>query len=125
MNKSILILLSYCCLYALLNVSGAAIIKYNLKGRTLSGIGDWINFLFHIPVLLAFFLIFLSALTMFKALSAGEFSSAVPIATGINFGLTLLAGYFLFKDHINVQTIIGFLLIIAGIIIISLNQYAK
>ena len=34
----------YCSLYALLNVSGAAIIKWNLKGRVLSSFNEWINF---------------------------------------------------------------------------------
>lgn len=121
MNKIVSLLL-YCILYAILNVAGAAIIKHHLVGKALLSFSDWLKFLLQVPVILAFFLIFLSALTMFKALSAGNFSATIPIATGINFTLTVLAGYFLFKDHIGIQTIFGFILIISGIFIISLNQ---
>lgn len=59
---------------------------------------------------------------MFKALSASNFSATIQITTGINFTLTVLAGYFLFKDHINIQTIFGLLLILLGLFTISLNQ---
>jgi len=118
MIKSII----FCTLYAMLNVSGAAIIKWKLANKSLSKLSDWFDFLFQIPVILAFGIIFFSALVMFKALSTGNFSLTIPLATGINFMFTIIVGYFLFKDTINTQTILGFLLIIAGIIIISLNQ---
>lgn len=112
----------YCGLYALLNVSGAALIKDCLKNTVLTDFKDWISFLFQSKVILGLVIIFASALIMFKALSVGRFSSVIPIATGINFVLTVLIGYFFFKDVINNQIILGFLLIILGIIIISLNS---
>jgi multidrug transporter EmrE-like cation transporter len=112
----------YCSLYAILNVSGAALIKQKLKGYVLTGIKDWINFLMNVYVILAFILIFASALVMFKALSSAKFSFTIPIATGINFTLTIIAGYFIFKDKMNFLSFIGFGLILSGIVLLSLNN---
>lgn len=112
----------YCSLYAILNVSGAALIKLKLKGYLLIGIKDWINFLMNIQVIIAFVLIFASALVMFKALSSAAFSFTIPIATGINFALTIIAGYFIFKDKMNFLSFIGFGLILSGIVLLSLNN---
>ena len=113
----------YCFLYAILNVSGAAIIKLNLKGLVLDGIKDWIGFLTRIQVIFAFFLIFSSALVMFKALSCGSFTFTIPIATGINFALTIIGGYYLFKDQLNLMSFIGFGLILSGIVLLSINNF--
>jgi uncharacterized membrane protein len=118
MAKAIL----FCFLYALLNVSGAAIIKLRLQGRTLTTLNDWIKFLLHIQVIGAFVLIFVSALVMFKALSVGNFTFVIPVSAGINFVLTIILGYFLFKDSLNVVSFVGFGLIVSGIILLSLNN---
>jgi multidrug transporter EmrE-like cation transporter len=109
-------------LYAILNVAGAAIIKWNLKGKFLNQFGDWINFLLNIQVIGAFSLIFISALVMFKALSTADFTFVIPVSAGINFVLTLIAGYYIFKDKINFVSYIGFALILSGIIILSINN---
>jgi multidrug transporter EmrE-like cation transporter len=112
----------FCCLYALLNVAGAAIIKWKLKGRVLSSINDWIQFLFTPHVIGAFVLIFVSALVMFKALSAANFTFVIPVSAGVNFILTVIVGYYLFKDSLNLISFIGFGLIISGIILLSVNN---
>jgi multidrug transporter EmrE-like cation transporter len=112
----------FCLLYAILNVAGAAIIKWNLKGKLLNQFGDWINFLLNIQVIGAFSLIFISALVMFKALSTADFTFVIPVSAGINFVLTLIAGYYIFKDKINFVSYIGFALILSGIIILSINN---
>ena len=91
----------YCFLYAVLNVTCAAIIKWNLKGKVLNEFNHWINFLLNVQVIGAFSLIFISALVMFKALSTADFTFVIPVSAGINFVLTLIAGYFIFKDRIN------------------------
>ena len=75
----------FCFSYALLNVTGAAIIKSLLKVQKLDDFSSWLNFLLNFKVVGAFALIFVSALVMFKALSYGNFSIVVPVATGINF----------------------------------------
>ncbi len=112
----------YCFFYAVLNVSGAAIIKYKLKGRVLNSFSDWIQFLLNIQVIGAFVVIFASALVMFKALSAANFTFVIPVSAGINFILTIIAGYYIFKDQLNMASFIGFALIISGIILLSVNN---
>ena len=112
----------YCTLYAILNVSGAAIIKFNLRGQVLENIRDYVGFLLNIQVIFAFILAFGSALVMFKVLSITAFTITGPIATGINFALTIIVGYFFFKDQLNLLSFIGFGLILAGIILLSMNK---
>lgn len=112
----------FCFLYAVLNVSGAAIIKWNLKGKVLNEFSHWVNLLLNIQVIGAFSLIFISALVMFKALSTADFTFIIPVSAGINFVLTIIAGYFIFKDKINFASYIGFTLILSGIILLSLNN---
>jgi multidrug transporter EmrE-like cation transporter len=112
----------FCFFYAVLNVSGAAIIKWNLKGKVLNEFSQWINFLLNVQVIAAFSLIFISALVMFKALSSADFTFVIPVSAGINFVLTLIAGYFIFKDKINSVSYIGFTLILSGIILLSINN---
>lgn len=123
MAKAIL----FCILYAMLNVSGSALIKWKLKGRQLMQWNDWISFLFQAQVITAFAIIFVSALVLFKALSSGQFSFIIPVAVGINFILTVMIGHWLFKDPVNMVSLFGFTLILTGIIILSTNtvQYAK
>lgn len=112
----------YCFLYAVLNVSGAAIIKWKLKGKVLNELNHWINLLLDIQVVGAFALIFVSALVIFKALSSANFTFVIPVSAGINFVLTVIAGYYIFKDKLNFVSFIGFTLILSGILLLSLNS---
>ncbi|HET6996616.1 MAG TPA: hypothetical protein VFI06_16590 [Chitinophagaceae bacterium] len=112
----------YCALYALLNVSGAAIIKWNLKGKTLSSFNQWLNMLLNVQVICAFALIFVSMLVIFKALSSANFTFVIPVSAGINFILTVIAGYYIFKDQLSLASFVGFTLIISGILLLSINS---
>ena len=112
----------FCCLYALLNVSGAALIKWKLKGRVLNTFMDWFHFLLNVQVIGAFVIIFASALVMFKALSTANFTFVIPVSAGVNFILTIIAGYYIFKDQLNMASFVGFTLIISGIILLSINN---
>ncbi len=118
MTKAVL----YCALYALLNVSGAAIIKWNLKGKVLTSVNHWLNLLLNLQVICAFALIFVSMLVIFKALSSANFTFVIPVSAGINFILTIIAGYYIFKDQLSLASFIGFTLIISGIILLSVNS---
>jgi len=118
MTKAVL----YCALYALLNVAGAAIIKYNLKGKVLTNFNQWINILLNVQVIGAFALIFVSMLVIFKALSSANFTFVIPVSAGINFILTVIAGYYIFKDQLSFASFVGFTLIISGIILLSINS---
>ncbi|MFI5128888.1 MAG: hypothetical protein ACHQFX_02805 [Chitinophagales bacterium] len=112
----------YCALYALLNVSGAAIIKWNLKGKVLTSLNEWVSLLLNIQVIGAFALIFLSMLVIFKALSTANFTFVIPVSAGINFIFTVIAGYYIFKDQMSLASFAGFALIISGILLLSINS---
>lgn len=115
----------YVLLYAAFNVSGAALIKWQLKGKSLATFHEWFRFLLNVPFVVAFTLIIFSALALFKALSTNSFTLIIPLATGINFILTIGVGYFLFQDKLSFLSFVGFILIISGIIILSLNNQAN
>lgn len=121
-QSNIISTIIFCLLYAIINVSGSAIIKYSLKGQQLTYFTDWVRFIFSFAVIFAFILIFISALIMFKALSSGTFTFVVPVATGLNFMLTICLGYFVFKDKISIQSFIGFAMIICGILFLSIQK---
>jgi uncharacterized membrane protein len=121
MIKALAIFL-YCFLYALLNIAGVTTIKLQINNRKLSSLDDYIQLLKKPLVILSFGVIFLSALVMFKALSVGKFSIIGPLATGINFTLTIIMGMVFFKEQITLPVYIGLALILIGIIIISLKS---
>lgn len=112
----------YSGLYALFNVTGAALIKSELKNRSLTSMQDYLDLLFTVKVIAGFIIIFLSALIFFKALSLQKFSIVVPLANGLNFCITLAAGYFLFSEKLTVFSVFGLFLIIIGIIIIGFSN---
>jgi multidrug transporter EmrE-like cation transporter len=114
----------YILLYAAFNVSGAALIKWQLKGKSLDTVNEWLRLMLNLPFIVAFLLIVFSALAFFKALSTNSFSLIIPIATGINFILTIGVGYYLFQDKLSMLSFIGFILIIGGIVLLSLNNQA-
>ncbi|MCP2045736.1 hypothetical protein [Pontibacter sp. HSC-36F09] len=114
----------YILLYAAFNVSGAALIKWQLKGKSLETLNEWLKLVLNLPFIAAFLLIIFSALAFFKALSTNSFSLIIPIATGVNFILTIGVGYYLFQDRLSTLSFIGFIFIISGILILSLNNQA-
>jgi multidrug transporter EmrE-like cation transporter len=111
-----------CAFYAALNVSGAALIKSQLKVSTLTSFQDYFFILFKWRVLLGFTIILISALVLFKALAMARFSLVNPVAAGVNFIFTLAVGYWVFNDKISYLHYIGLSLIVAGIITISLAE---
>jgi multidrug transporter EmrE-like cation transporter len=109
----------YSIVYAALNVSGAALIKMELKGTKLSGLSEYFFFLFRFRVIAGFAVVFISALVLIKALSIAKISLVNPVATGVNFMFTLAVGYFLFEERIGWSHYLGLVLILTGILIIS------
>lgn len=110
-----------CLFYAMFNVAGASIIKYQISRRRLTGLIDYVQLLLQPAILFAVFLIFLSALVMFKALSVGKLSIVSPLATGINFILTIIVGACYFGDRLSYAAYLGVLFIIIGILLISVK----
>lgn len=114
----------YILIYAMLNVSGAAIVKLQLQGMKLLALQDWMQFILNWQFVIAASFITFSALALFKALSGSQFSFVIPIATGINFLLTVVVGYFLFQDRLSMVSYVGFIFIIAGVVMLSINNQA-
>jgi multidrug transporter EmrE-like cation transporter len=112
----------YSILYAALNVSGAALIKSELKTASLSGFREYLMFLFRIKVITGFAVVFISSLVLIKALSIAKISLVNPVATGVNFMFTLVMGYFVFSERIGLAHYFGLALILAGIVVISMAE---
>jgi multidrug transporter EmrE-like cation transporter len=112
----------YSILYAAINVSGAALIKSDLKAKSLESFTDYFLFLIRWRVVAGFALVFLSAIILIKALSIAKISLVNPMATGINFGFTLIAGYFVFNERIGLPHYLGLAFILCGILIISIAE---
>ena len=119
---NVLYLIKVCFLYAVLNVTGAALIKYQIRQHSLDKISDYIGFIVTLRVLGGFCIIFASALVMFKALSIGKFSYVIPITTVTNYVLTVFLGHFIFGDRLSLFSLAGLSLILVGIIVMSFNK---
>ena len=72
---------------------------------------------------LAGFLLYLFSFLLWQRLLVNfDLSYIVPITTGISQIIILIAGYFLFKESIDLYKIIGVALIIIGVILITLKK---
>ena len=120
-----LILLLLCVLYAVLNVTGTALIKKSVIGYTLNGVAEYLSFLFQFPVVLGLALNFCSMLVVVKALSAEKFVYVFPVAIGINFGFTALAGHFVFNERLTPAALLGLVLIFSGVAVTSIANHAS
>ncbi len=106
--------------YAVLNAFDATLIKNELLGIQLTSARQFFELLITPKVIMAFGMIFISALVMMKALSIHKFSLVIPIATGINFLITVGVGVLYFNDSLNVYQYSGILLILIGILVLSI-----
>ena len=122
MTNSIVII--FCGLYALLNVSAATIIKHKLLTNKINQFPDFIMFLIDPKIGIAFALIVGSMFFSMKALSISAFSFVIPITTSINFILTVLIGIFFFKDNLTIGSYLGLALILIGISCLT-NSYGR
>jgi multidrug transporter EmrE-like cation transporter len=119
---AIYIVVLYCVLYALLNVAGATLIKKAVSGAALASAMDYVHVLLRLKSIIGFGLVFVSALVLMKALSQTSLTLMVPLSTGINFLITLAAGYFFLNEQISGLTLAGIVLVLGGIVIISLGR---
>ncbi len=115
--KTIIVL---CFFYALLNVSGSALIKSELAKFNLIKVADWITFLLRFKVISGLSLNFLSILMIFKALEIGKFTYVLPVSVGINFTFAVIVGYFIFHDALSFISFLGMGFIFLGVVLMSL-----
>lgn len=119
-----LLALSFCGLYAILNVVAASIIKFKLLVFKIDNFKSFLYFFGDIRIILAICLILCSMYCSMKALSIAVFSYVVPMMTAFNFILTVVIGIFVFKDHLTATGYTGIFLILLGILILS-TSYGK
>jgi multidrug transporter EmrE-like cation transporter len=119
MNKFVLL---WSALYAVFNVSGAAIIKTKLLEHKIVAVKDFLWFLLDWKIMGAMVFIFVSMFFSIKALSLAKFSNVIPVMTGINFMITVSVGLLYFKDRISLWGYTGIILIIIGIYLITKDQ---
>ena len=111
--------LLFSSLYAVFNVSGAAIIKNKLLSEKIDGFSDFIIFLIDPRIFVASFFIFFSMFFSIKALSLSSFSSVIPLMTAVNFMITVTVGVFLFKDQLVLSGYIGIAMILLGVFLLG------
>lgn len=91
---------------------GGDSLKLNLKGEFSFRMG-WITFLGFACYLISFLL-------WQRLLVKYDLSTLVPIVTGISQIIIMTIGYLIFKETFNIQSLIGALIVIVGIIIMTI-----
>lgn len=119
MNVNIIL---FSCLYALCNVTGAAVIKSQLLVSKVVTVKDFFVFFLDIKIMLGMLCILVSMYFSIRALALGNFSSVVPVLTGVNFLITIVIGYFFFKENITLVGYVGVLFIIIGIYLLGYKK---
>jgi drug/metabolite transporter (DMT)-like permease len=111
-------------IYLIVTTSGMIFMK--LGGNSLSLlINKGLEFKIGGLTLLGFALYAVSFLLWQHLLVTFDLSYIVPLTTGIVQILTLIIGALIFKENINIYSIFGVLLIIAGVVLISINKVLK
>jgi multidrug transporter EmrE-like cation transporter len=114
----------YIFLTVVLTVYGQIILKWRLNQLAAlpEDFTDKIVFLvkavFDPYIFSSFFSAFIASLTWMAALKEFDLSKAYPFMS-LSFIGVLFISYFLFKETLSVQKIIGTIMIVAGIIIVS------
>ena len=117
--EKIYYILLLCVVYAILNASGTALIKSTATEYNLINLSSYINILLDIRIVAGIALNFSSMLIIIKALSMERFTYVFPVAIGINFVVTIIIGYVVFGERLDIDMLSGILLILLGIFIMS------
>ena len=108
-------------IYIFFTTSGITFMK--LGGDSLKlGLKDGFSFSMGWKTFLGFLFYLVSFLLWQRLLVKYDLSIMVPIVTGIVQIIILIIGHFVFKESISIVSLIGALLIIAGIIIMALGN---
>jgi len=111
-----------CFISCCFQVTGTSLIKYVLNESPIVTARDYIPFLLHLKVILAFSFVFVAAMIMSKALSIGSLSLVTPVFTAINFVFTVLVGRLLFNDSMSLSKVSGLIIIIVGVVLVANSE---
>lgn len=114
----------YIFLTVILTVYGQVVLKWRLNqlddlpGPFVDKIGFLLRSLFDPFIFSSFFSAFVASLAWMAALKEFELSKAYPFMS-LSFVFVLIISYWLFKETVSTEKIIGSILIILGVIILS------
>ena len=108
-------------IYIIFTTCGITFMK--LGGDSLSlSLSKGLNFKIGWVTLLGFLFYIVSFLLWQRMLVKYDLSTMVPIVTGISQIIIIIIGYTIFKESFSVQSIIGALIIVLGIIIMTFGN---
>lgn len=109
-------------IYIILTLSGLILMKKGGNPGSISVNSGEINLGMSLVSMIGFVCYILSFFLFTRIVVIFDLSYIMPICTGIVQVLTLVASYFIFKEQISKQGIIGASLVIIGIIIMNFNN---
>jgi drug/metabolite transporter (DMT)-like permease len=112
---------AFLILYVLLTTSSQLIMRWQVSAAAPPASGSRVDFIVSMLltpwVWVAILATFLAGLAWMLALTRFELTYAFPF-TGVTFALILLAGAFLFGEHVGPARIAGTFLVLAGLVVI-------
>ena len=109
-------------IYLILSVGGLVLVKSGSSNVTIAIQDGTFNFAMGLKAMLGFIAYIGSFLIYtFYIIKNFDLSFIFPLVTGITQVLVILAGVFIFKEHINAYAIGGIVLIIVGIILLNVK----
>ena len=108
-------------IYIIFTTTGLTLMKLGGDSLKLS-LSKEINFKIGWITFLGFACYLISFLLWQKLLVKYDLSTIVPIVTGITQIIIVIIGYLIFKEQVSLQSIIGALIIIIGIVIMSFTK---
>lgn len=120
MKKSILVVA-----YIILTITGLVLMKLGGNTGTIEISGFDFNFSMSFISLLGFISYILSFLLFTNIVVKFNLSYIMPITSGLIQVLTLISGFFIFKENISVNGIIGAGLVISGIVVMNIKSKEK
>ena len=112
----------FIAVYLVLTVSGVVFMKLGGNPGTLAFKEGTLSFGIHWVSAIGFVCYIASFLLFTRLVVMYDLSYIYPIVTGIVQILTLIASAVVFKEHMSVQSIIGAIIIIVGIIIMNFKK---
>ncbi len=120
MKKSILVVA-----YIILTITGLVLMKLGGNTGTIEISGLDFSFSMSFISLLGFISYILSFLLFTNIVVKFNLSYITPITSGLIQVFTLISGFFIFKENISVNGIIGAGLVISGIVVMNIKSKEK
>ena len=108
--------------YVVFTVAGLVLLKLGAKDTVLSVRSSILNLSVSYIIVIGFMCYVTSFIMYIGLLKKYPLVFIQPFTIGIVFLLTILAGVFILKETINIWQIVGAALVIAGVLLVSINR---